>query len=51
MMRRLPTWPERKAWNAIESYRLNQEIVRRIAAWGYDLDRLRRVPQQWGPAS
>jgi apolipoprotein D and lipocalin family protein len=133
----IPTWPERNAWNAIESYRLNvdgsvattftfregaadgelrrmtptgyvldsasnavwgmqfiwpikadyriaylsgdyrvtviarnkrdyvwvmarapqfpepqyQEMVRRIAAWGYDVDRLRRVPQQWGPAS
>lgn len=131
----IPTWPERNAWNAIESYRLNpdgsvattftfrdggidgearrmtptgfvvdkasnavwgmqfiwpikadfriayltedygvnviarnrrdyvwvmartpqiaeaqyQEIVRRIAAWGYDVTQLRRVPQQWGP--
>lgn len=130
----IPTWPERHAWNAIESYRLNddgsvattftfregaadgevrrmtptgyvvdtasnavwgmqfiwpikaeyriaylsedygvtviarqkrdyvwvmartpqippaqyEDIVRRIAAWGYDVGRLRRVPQQWG---
>lgn len=27
-----------------------QAIVGRIAAWGYDVARLRRVPQQWGPA-
>lgn len=133
----IPTWPERHAWNAIESYRLNddgsvsttftfregaadgelrrmtptgfvfdrvsnavwgmqfiwpikadyriaylsedygvtviarqkrdyvwvmartpqippaqyEDIVRRIAAWGYDVGRLRRVPQQWGPAT
>jgi apolipoprotein D and lipocalin family protein len=132
----IPTWPERNAWNAVESYRLNpdgtvattftfregaangearrmtptgyvldttsnavwgmqfiwpikadfriaylsedygvtviarqrrdyvwvmartpqipepqyQEIVQRIAAWGYDVGKLRRVPQQWGPS-
>lgn len=132
----IPTWPERNAWNAIESYRLNddgtvattytfregsadgelkrmtatgyimdttsnavwgmqfiwpvkadyriaylsedysvtviarekrdyvwvmartpqipeaqyEEIVKRIAAWGYDITKLRRVPQQWETA-
>lgn len=133
----IPTWPERNAWNAIESYRLNpdgsvattftfregaadgkerrmtptgfvvdkasnavwgmqfvwpikadyriaylsedyavtviarqkrdyvwvmartpqipepqyEEIVQRIAAWGYDVTKLRRVPQQWESAT
>lgn len=132
----IPTWPERNAWNAVESYRLNQDgtvattftfheggtngparrmtptgyvldtasnavwgmqfiwpikadfriaylskdygltviarqkrdyvwvmartpeipesqyvdIVQRIAAWGYDVTKLRRVPQQWEAA-
>jgi apolipoprotein D and lipocalin family protein len=27
------------------------EIVRRIAAWGYDTSKLRRVPQRWGAGS
>jgi len=26
-----------------------EEIVRRIATWGYDVAKLRRVPQEWGP--
>ena len=133
----IPTWPERNAWNAVESYRLNrdgtvattftfreggpdgplrrmtpkgyvldtasnavwgmqfiwpiqadyriaflsedygltviarqkrdyvwimartpqipeaqyQDIVARIASWGYDVSKLRRVPQEWGSAS
>jgi apolipoprotein D and lipocalin family protein len=24
-----------------------QDVVRRIAAWGYDVERMRRVPQRW----
>ncbi len=27
------------------------QIVQRIAAWGYDVTRLRRVPQVWGPGT
>lgn len=26
-----------------------EAIVERIAAWGYDVGKLRRVPQHWGP--
>jgi apolipoprotein D and lipocalin family protein len=50
----IPTFPERKAWNAVESYRLDPDgsvaTTFTFREGGFDVGKLRRVPQQWGPA-